>query len=304
LSERLGGIQLNVKPVVTIVIPTYNHCRFLREALQSVQAQSFVEWEVIVVNNHSTDDTIAVVESFADARIRLENFHNHGVIGASRNRGIVLARGAFIAFLDSDDLWRPQKLACCMDSFDEETDLVCHGLRCFGEVEMDMFCGPSSRASFDALLDGGNCITPSATVVRKAVLIAAGNFSEDPRIVTSEDYHLWLKLAQAGTRMKFLAELLGEYRIHPGNQSGAAVRHLDSVLFVVQEFFSRMPPHSPATRRRFKRRVGLAYYSAARALQRAEKFQEAWPLLGKSLACSPLALRAYVAILLQARGLW
>ncbi|WP_170954728.1 glycosyltransferase [Polaromonas sp. AER18D-145] len=291
-------------PLVTVVIPTYNHSNFLREALHSVRAQSFLEWEVVVVNNYSTDDTIAVVESFADARIRLENFHNQGVIGAARNRGIALARGAFIAFLDSDDLWLPEKLARCMDNFDDQTDLVCHGLRCFGDVEVDMFCGPASRASFDALLDRGNCITPSATVVRKAALAAAGNFSEDPRIVTSEDYHLWLKLAQAGTRMKFLAELLGRYRIHQGNQSSAVIRHLNSVLQVVQEFFSGMPQHNPYTRRRLQRRIGLAYYSAARALQRGGKFHQAWPMLGKSLACAPFYPRTYAAVLLQARGMW
>ena len=67
-------------PVVSVVIPTYNHADFLREALQSVCMQSYTNWEVIVVNNYSDDDTVAVVESFDDSRIRLENFHNNGII--------------------------------------------------------------------------------------------------------------------------------------------------------------------------------------------------------------------------------
>src|SRR3989304_1110083 len=115
-------------PLVTVVIPTYNHAHFLREALQSVRAQSFSEWEAVVVNNYSEDDTIAVVESFADPRIRLENFRNNGIIAASRNRGIALARGKYLAFLDSDDLWLPEKLACFISHLDGGFDVFCHRL--------------------------------------------------------------------------------------------------------------------------------------------------------------------------------
>ncbi|MDP2842393.1 MAG: glycosyltransferase family A protein, partial [Acetobacterium sp.] len=90
-------------PLVSVVIPTYNHAGFLREALESLVAQTFSDWEALVVNNYSEDDTLDVVEAFNDPRIRVENFRNNGVIGASRNRGIRLSKGKYIAFLDSDD---------------------------------------------------------------------------------------------------------------------------------------------------------------------------------------------------------
>ena len=70
-------------PVVTVVIPTYNHAHFLREALASLRAQTFPDWEAVVVNNFSDDDTVAVVESFADSRMLLENFRNNGIISGN-----------------------------------------------------------------------------------------------------------------------------------------------------------------------------------------------------------------------------
>lgn len=290
-------------PLITVVIPTYNHAHFLREALQSVRAQSFSEWEVVVVNNYSEDDTVAVVESFTDPRIRLENFRNNGVIAASRNRGIALARGRYVAFLDSDDLWYPDKLLRCVSHLEQGADLVCHGLRCIGMRVGDMYCGPQQRATFDALLDEGNCITPSATVVRKDILESVGAFSEDPAIVTSEDYHLWLKLAKVGTRMWFIKELLGEYRVHSGSQSLSVLRHLKSVLSVVEEFLPESSSHGLMVRIRFRRRVALAYYSAGRAMQENRQFAKAWLLLFSSLTYWPFYSKTYAVLFLNVLGL-
>jgi glycosyltransferase involved in cell wall biosynthesis len=293
---------MNYVPIVTVVIPTYNHAHFLREALSSLCAQTYVDWEAIVVNNFSKDDTIAVVESFADSRIRLENFSNNGIIAASRNRGIALARGNYLAFLDSDDTWYPEKLARCMTFFDGNVGLVCHGLHWIGEQERDVFCGPEQRASFDALLDYGNCITPSATVVRKDWVEKVGGFSEDTEKVTSEDYHLWIKLAQAGTTMRFMSEILGQYRVHSGNQSGSVMRHLRSVLSVFEEFFPEEALRSDAVRKRMRRRYCLAYYGAGRAMQRNGQYIQSWPLLFRAIAYSPLFIKNYAAIIIALVG--
>src|SRR4051812_44716056 len=100
-----------VNPLVSVVIPTYNHAQFLGRALGSVIAQTYTNWEAIVVDNHSQDDTDAVVASQSDPRIKLLKIHNNGVIAASRNKAMREARGEWIAFLDSDDAWYPEKLA-------------------------------------------------------------------------------------------------------------------------------------------------------------------------------------------------
>lgn len=283
-------------PTVTVIIPTYNHAHFLREALQSLCAQTYTDWEAVVVNNFSEDDTVAVVESFADSRIRLENFSNNGVIAASRNRGIALARGRYLAFLDSDDTWYPEKLARCMEQFDDDIGLVCHGLHWFGDQERDVFCGPEKNATFDALLDKGSCIIPSATLVLKDLAQSVGCFSENMAIVTAEDYHFWIKLAQKGVKMSFIREVLGQYRVHSGNQSGSVYRHLKSVICVVDEFFLAKGSHSLKETLRVRRRYGLAYYGAARAMQRTGKLFEAWPLLLRAILYSPLFIKNYAAI--------
>ena len=97
-------------PKVSIVIPTYNQANLLKLALESVRAQTESDWEAVIVNNFSEDHTREVVQAFDDQRLRLIDFRNHGVIGASRNRGIKESRSEWVAFLDSDDLWESEKL--------------------------------------------------------------------------------------------------------------------------------------------------------------------------------------------------
>jgi len=99
------------QPLVSVVIPTYNHALFLERALRSVIDQTYSNWEAIVIDNHSNDNTDEVVASFIDKRIKLLKIHNHGSIAKSRNLGINTAKGKWIAFLDSDDLWYKEKLA-------------------------------------------------------------------------------------------------------------------------------------------------------------------------------------------------
>lgn len=283
-------------PTVSVIIPTYNHAHFLKDALRSVCNQTYADWEAIVINNYSEDDTVAVVASFDDPRIVLENFHNNGVIGASRNRGIALARGKYIAFLDSDDIWYSEKLSRCIAHFNGDVALVCHGLRWMGSEEKDVFCGPEQRATFESLLYEGNCMTPTATVVRKDIVDLVGGFSEDAAVMTAEDYHLWLKLARAGCKMRFPREILGGYRVHSGNQSGAVVKHFHATLQVLEEFFPKKELRDFQSRLRVRRRYAIAYYGAARAMQRNKKIPQSWLLLLQSIVYWPIFLRSYVAI--------
>ena len=101
-------------PTVDVVIPTYNQAEYLRKALQSLVDQEFHDWNALVVNNMSTDNTRAVVEEFNDPRINVIDFANHGVIAASRNIGIARSNATYLAFLDSDDWWFPNKLHRCI----------------------------------------------------------------------------------------------------------------------------------------------------------------------------------------------
>ena len=117
-------IQIKAKPLVSIVIPTYNHAEFLRLAIQSIIEQTYDNWEIIIINNYSTDTTVELVEKFKEPRIRLINFNNNGVIATSRNIGIKKSRGEWIAFLDSDDIWYPSKLEKCMSIIGDDKNVT------------------------------------------------------------------------------------------------------------------------------------------------------------------------------------
>ena len=297
----LWKVNLNVlNPSLAIVIPTYNHAHFLRTALDSICAQTFRDWEAIVVNNFSEDETIEVVESYDDPRIRLVNFANHGIIAAARNHGLSLTKAPLIAFLDSDDFWYPEKLQRCIEKLAQGYDLVCHSEVWVGpgERRRSVYYGPESRATFKSLMLDGNCISTSAVVVRRELLERAGYFSVQPEFVTAEDYELWLKLAYNGARIGFVDEVLGEYLIHEGNQSRAAMRNMQAVMAVFEHHRHALVGQASAGR--LRRREAVILYSGARGLQDSGQYRQAWPHFFKAVMHYPWVPRFYLAMLLNA----
>lgn len=228
------------QPLVTVVIPTYNHAEFLKRALDSVVAQTYKDWEAIVVNNFSTDNTIVIVESFNDERIRLINFRNNGIIAASRNRGIEAARGKYVAFLDSDDIWYPEKLQVCLDQAETGAQLICHGELWVNtdNSRREVMYGPAKRAKYQSLLFRGNCISTSATFITTQLLRSVSGFDESDQIVTAEDYDLWLRLAETKPKTVFVPQILGEFHRLKNSASSAVLRNLASETTVLQKHFA------------------------------------------------------------------
>jgi glycosyltransferase involved in cell wall biosynthesis len=296
----------DTRPTVTVVIPTYNHAEFLKKCLQSVLDQSFSAWEAIVVNNFSEDNTIEIVNSYQDPRIRLVNFRNNGIIAASRNEGIRRSKADLVAFLDSDDAWYPSKLSRCIEALTSERDLVCHAMRFIknGKHWKDVRCGPLRKASYSHLLYNGNCLITSAVLVRKEVLLGVGGFNEDSEIVTSEDYDLWLKLAKADARFHFTDEVLGEYEVHEANASKTAVRHMKAGLAVLEKNFVSLDKVSVWNRLMLRRAKALLFYGAARSCQQSGERKEALHLFLKSALTFPFILRNYAGMgsLMKSKG--
>lgn len=238
-----------MSPLVSVIIPTYNHANFLGRALQSVLDQTYPHWEALVIDNHSQDNTAEVVKSFSDLRIRLVKIHNHGVIAASRNLGMRKARGEWIAFLDSDDCWYPKKLETIMTAVESDN---AYDVLSNDELMVDIKTGgrkvlrygPYQKDFYKALLVEGNRLSPSATVVRRDFLVLHGlTFDESQDYVTVEDYGLWLNLARTGARFKFIHDVQGEYVIHGANSSAQLSRHfkngetlLHHHVFNIQQF--------------------------------------------------------------------
>jgi len=215
-----------LSPKVSIIVPTFNQGHFLREAINSVLAQTLPGWELIIVDNFSIDSTSEIVSSFADSRIRYKRFRNHGVIGRSRNFGVSLARAPVIAFLDSDDTWAPEKLESCISVLNNESaDIVCHSETWRGPNDQSRLVhyGPTNRSTFKNLVLRGNCLSTSATLMSKKKFLDVAGFREDEQINTAEDYDLWIRLAQAGANFTFLRKNLGVWRVHEAGSSRSLI---------------------------------------------------------------------------------
>jgi glycosyltransferase involved in cell wall biosynthesis len=213
-------------PRVTVVIPNFNHAPLLRLALRSVAQQTFQDWEAIVVDNFSTDQSEAEVRNLADHRFRFVQVRNGGVIGRSRNVGIAAARGEWVAFLDADDLWDPEKLATCLGA-SRDADFIYHPLRTHrffdGRIapvgmlhQQDIAVDPASW-----LLANGPMPLTSGVMARTEALRRHGGFDEATDLIAAEDYDLWLRLAQGGARFRFVEALLGSYLVAGTHQSSA-----------------------------------------------------------------------------------
>lgn len=209
----------NATPLVSVVIPTYNHARYLGRALQSVLDQTYVNWEAIVIDNHSTDDTDEVMASFADPRITYLKINNKGVIATSRNAGIREAKGEWIAFLDSDDWWTVDKLQACFDCIDDQVDLVYHDLKIISDHPRFLRAKiiKSWQVKPPVLIDlmaRGNAIATSSAVVKKKLLQQLNGMSESADMVAAEDYNTWLRIAQLTNKFRYVSKKLGFYQLH------------------------------------------------------------------------------------------
>ena len=235
-------IDRSVNGLVSVVIPTYNHAHFIKQALQSVIDQTYTNWEAIVVDNHSEDSTDSIINSFADARIKILKIYNNGVIAISRNLGIKHARGKWVAFLDSDDWWYPEKLELSVKVLKNGAQLVCHAENWIknGTLFRTVKYGPKNKATYRQLLYGKNCISTSAVTVNRESLIDVGGFMEAPQAIGVEDYHLWLKLAKVGIRTEFIDQPLGYYRIYAVSQSSNLIRQMKAEQWVLKNNFKAL----------------------------------------------------------------
>ena len=287
---------------VSVIIPTYNHAPLLKEAIGSLLAQKMNDWDAIIIDNHSDDETVGVVEAFGDTRLRLEKIHNHGVIATSRNKGISLAKTEWIAFLDSDDLWKPDKLTRSMAVIGEKIDLISHR----EEVVQDgkiLSTSPHHSlkdAKYRQLLFKGTCFSPSAALIRKSMLDKIGGFSEDPELVTAEDYDLWLRLINAGANVEFVNEILSSYRLHDKNSSSSIDQHMNSGLKVVEAHYNGLSPKRPLDGLRLKARRSMIIYGAGRSSHRLSLKTKARSYYLYSLINYPFNSRALVGYLLSA----
>ncbi len=221
------------KPSVSVVIPAYGHAQYIEATLQSVFAQTFQDFEVIVINDGSPDNTAEVLRPWVTKGAILYFEQPNAGQSAARNEGVRRARGEFIAFLDDDDQWPADKLQWQVARMQEDPAAVAaYGyahLSGNGEdFRLPTTAGPSGPVK-SALLLGNFIVSPGQVLLRAADLRALGGL--DARIRGADDWDLWLRLADRGA---FIYEdrCALEYRYHASNAS-RDVRNMFSTQLVV-----------------------------------------------------------------------
>jgi len=293
-------------PRVSIVVPVYNAERTLAATLRSVWAQTCGDFELLVVNDGSTDGTAALLAGQSDPRLRVISHRNAGV-SASRNRGVAEARGEFVAFLDGDDLWTPDKLQAQVAALQGAPDaaLVYSWTDLIDEAGRVIQRGSHVVANGRVypLLASRNFLDCGSTpLIRRSALIEAGPFDET--LKGGEDWDLWLRLA---TRHAFvcLPVVQVQYRVHGSSAVSRPEQQVRDVRTVIARAVARLPA-SPE-RERIERlatanlykyvavrlaRTGTTRTDGAKILRYGWQYVRTTPRLWRNLAKVSLILGA------------
>jgi glycosyltransferase involved in cell wall biosynthesis len=287
-----------MSPVVSIVVPTYNRLPLLREAVDSVLAQTLTDWELIVVDDGSTDDTVGWLESLGDPRLTVVREPHSGNRSRLRNAGVARSHASWIAFLDSDDLWLPEKLATQLARLQghPQRRWSCTGVRFIdGEGNpIPQRAGAAYRAQSGWILEPLLTFTAAATLptlmVHRSLFDEIGGFDE--AFLLREDYELELRLA-AQSEIHALEEALTVVRHHAARTSNSkrvAELHRGSEM-VFRKVASRT---TDARIRAICRRQCAAQLAfRARALSREGEHRAAFTSAGRAIREAPFAVETW-----------
>ena len=232
LEKRIGQ-SVNQTPQVSVVIPAYNCAEFVGETLDAVFAQTFKDYEIVLVNDGSpdTEKLETVLENYFE-RITYIRQKNGGT-AAARNTAIENAGGEFLAFLDGDDIWLPEYLESQTSAIAlKDCDLIYTDALLFGSVrdesETFMVNAPSNGAVTTVSLLNGKCnLITSGTLARRDKILEAGMFDEDLPRIGVEDFDLWFRLAKSGARLDYQKKVLLKYRVSPVSLSGGSIQRAE-----------------------------------------------------------------------------
>lgn len=237
---------MNQKEPITIIIPTYNSEQFIESCLDSVIQQTYTNWQIMVIDQKSTDNTVSIIKknySKYGKSIQIYSNPKIGNIASSRNIGISNARSNLLAFLDSDDIWFPNKLEKSIPLLGKY-DLVYHNALILKNDQRTLV-DKSHRFhvhQFSELLTLGNPIITSSVICRKKILNKTIKFSEDSDLIAIEDYDLWLNLAFNGAQFAYLKQPLCFYRHHEANISNIKFDKKKGLKKIFQKYNSKLDP--------------------------------------------------------------
>lgn len=303
-------------PAISVIVPAYGVAHFLPEALASLQAQDFTDWEAVVIDDGAPDDVAGAVARFAsDPRIRLVETDNGG-LATARNRAIAAARAPLIALLDGDDLFEPDYLGTMIDAIDADAGIgfvTCDAVN-FGIVEREghLFSRHTPQVepvTLDRVL-ARRFNVYIGSVVRRAAFEDVGGFNATLR--SAEDLDLWIRLLEAGWLGGYVARPLGRYRRRPDSMSWderSLLRWTEQVYLGAMARLGDRPEAAVAAAeldrirrelrwidgetliREGKAREGVTILTEAQADRRSPRWRLAMPLMRLAPWLAPILIR-------------
>lgn len=279
----------------SVVIPLYNGADFIEATLDTVLAQTYTDYEVVMVNDGSPDNTDEVVKRYmadhSDIKFVYLEQQNRG-LGGARNTALRHASGDVIAILDQDDIWYPDKLEKIARVYKErpEVDVICHSqnVRKNGELARVFRPGPNGEDVYRKLLFVENMLSTSAVTFRKKAIDEVGFFSEDrENFHFVEDFDLWLRMASKGYKFHFTDDILGEYTEHDNNYSKELETMLKSELNVLDKHYKSFKIKNLKDRYLMRRTVAVIYSRISRKYFKSGRFWQGLKYFAKACFKDP-----------------
>lgn len=240
--------------MISIIMPTYNRAKTISQAIESVLVQTFTDWELVLIDDGSTDNTQEVIGKYlSDPRVRYYNQKNAGPI-AARNNGVKLAHGEWLAFLDSDDAWLPEKLAKQFAmALDYNRPVLIYGNYFYinqdGEKIGEFFghkTTPHAGKVTNYLLTDNFLLTSSVLMPKKS-FEQVGGFDQNLNLTIGEDYELWLRLSLE-LEFYYISEPIALYRMHEVQLTKQKLKVYFSLIKLYLNLFLNIKKYQPMTR--------------------------------------------------------
>lgn len=278
----------------SVIIPTFNRADLLKVCLDALVKQTYKDFEVIVCDDGSTDNSSEIVDSFKD-KLEITYFYeeNWGGPARPRNNGIKFAKGEWVAFLDSDDYWASQKLEVVSRQLDN-ADVIYHRMIVLNEKNKQISAINSKTIPvpcFENMLIDGNRIPLSSVVCKRSKVIEVGCFTEERKFISLEDFDLWLKLSRINCRFFFVPEFLGFYYFGGGNISQASVKQMKKLRAIYLKYLPFI-----ANKKTRKLVLGSFYYQKFRMLFMVNRDPKNYQVLKKAFLFSEFKMKIKIII--------
>lgn len=283
-----------MRPKISVVTPCYNCEGYLTDTLNSVLRQTVLPDEIVLVDDGSTDGTVALIERLKaehpDIRMQLISQKNCGP-GAARNAGILAAKGDWIAFLDSDDIWRERKIEKVLEAVAENQEAVliandiCEVYEDGTREDVTLHTHYDPKEPGFVQLYHGCFLSTSSVCVKKEILEKVGGF--DTTLRSAQDYDLWLRVVQEG-KIVFIPEIFEEYRIRSGSISGNVMLRYECLMKICRKYADTLLQYMDKRKAKkyILRQILAAHAGCAKGLKSQKRYMMSVWILIRAMTAS------------------